>query len=290
MACLFWAAGAGSTPAMAETSEREVLASIRPLALLTEPLLQGTGYRVKTLLPASRSPHDYALRVSDLKTLRSAELLIWLGPAAEPYIDARAPGRKLAILEALPPDRLLGDEGHGDHEAHGMFVDPHVWLDPGLAISMTDLIADQLIQVYPAQKALIVENRARLQQDIRRQDEQIRKWLGRSGYGAIFVYHNAYTYFMRRYDVPLAGVIQEHVGGGGMGLKHLATLQNRARGQTRVCIYSEPQFAKASIPSLGEGSTLQGRLDPMGTEALTYPQLLGNLARELQRCGLERRG
>ena len=76
-------------PAQAEPKPAalSLVASIRPLALLAQELLQGSErVRVQTLLPAAVSPHAYALRVSDMRRLQAADLVVWVGPELERFL------------------------------------------------------------------------------------------------------------------------------------------------------------------------------------------------------------
>lgn len=55
-----------------------VVTSIRPLGFIAAAIADGV-LPTEVLLPDGASPHDYALRPSDVQRLRSAELVIWSG-------------------------------------------------------------------------------------------------------------------------------------------------------------------------------------------------------------------
>jgi len=61
-----------------------VVASVRPLALLINDLTQGAEVEVKTLLPRGATPHDYALKPSDLKAVAAADVSGNVGPGSAP--------------------------------------------------------------------------------------------------------------------------------------------------------------------------------------------------------------
>ena len=68
-------------PAQAEVS---VLTSIKPLQLIAAAVQDGVGHP-EVLLPPNASPHNYALRPSDVRRVQSADLLYWIGPDMEGF-------------------------------------------------------------------------------------------------------------------------------------------------------------------------------------------------------------
>lgn len=125
----------------------------------------------RVLLPDGASPHDFALRPSDIQRLRSADLVLWVGPDMEAFLNkALVPisaTRKLAISElpAVKPLLMKGeddddhehageahnhaDDDHGHH--HGEY-NMHVWLSPEIAKVTAIAIHDRLLELMPQNK------------------------------------------------------------------------------------------------------------------------------------------
>jgi len=260
----------------------KVIASIKPLGLITEAIVDGTGIEVDVLLPPASSPHNYALKISDAKRLQSADLVVWLGGDAEPYINPGKTQRQLALLSHLGKHQLIEEE-HGGHQHHHS-VDPHFWLDPVLATEAAGLIGKRLIALYPEQKALIEINTDTFNLKVGELDQKLNKMLEPHQGRGFLVYHNAYGYFVRRYGLRQLGVLQEQVG-SSMSLKHLMELQKRVEPGRAICLFREPQFVRASIPDFGAGREVkEGLLDPLGVGATTYEELLENLSNQLVKC------
>jgi zinc transport system substrate-binding protein len=274
--------GPGSVSGGEPEASRKVVASIKPLTLITEAIVQGGNVRVDTLLPPGSSPHNYALKISDARRLQSADLVVWLGEDAEPHINPGKIKNNLALLSAVKQDELIKDSAaHGDHHH---LVDPHIWLDPGLAQEMARLVAERLVALYPDQQALFQKNLADFVERSRGLDQKLGEVLVSYKGTGFLSYHNAYAYFVRRYGLKQLGAIQEQVG-STMSVKHLASLQAMLQPGETICLFREPQFAMASLPDLGDGRRLKtGNLDPLGTEAETYEQLLEDLANQLVGC------
>lgn len=109
-----------------------------PKVLVDLPLVQGLvrsvmgeDSDVEVLLPMDADPHHYAMKPSDVRKLRQAEIVIWIGPGLTPWLEPllenwvdeaglleleEAPGVKL-LERRLPSDLLEHDhDDHGDEE------------------------------------------------------------------------------------------------------------------------------------------------------------------------------
>lgn len=73
-----------------------VMTSIKPLQLITQELTQGVT-NTDVLLANNTSPHDYALKPSDVRKLKSVDLLIWVGPGLESFLEGSLENSKNAL-------------------------------------------------------------------------------------------------------------------------------------------------------------------------------------------------
>ncbi len=106
-----------ATPALAEV---RVLTSIKPLQLIAAAVQEGAG-SPDVLLPPGASPHHYALRPSDVRRVREADLLYWIGPDLEVFLPRVLEGRQppsLAVQElaGLHLRRFGAEHRHDEHE------------------------------------------------------------------------------------------------------------------------------------------------------------------------------
>jgi len=95
--------------ASAQVQADTVMASIKPLTLIANELLTNVA-EVDTLLPDGASPHDFALRPSDRKRLNNTDLLIWVGPEIEPYLEK--------VIDASKVEHMAMLNVHDDHKGH----------------------------------------------------------------------------------------------------------------------------------------------------------------------------
>ena len=109
-------------PANAEAPR--VVASIAPVHSLVASVMEGAG-APELLITSNVSPHDFALRPSDLRKIANADLVVWIGESLETYLvrpleTEGAP--HLELLEAEGVDAHPYDEeedAHDEHAAHG---------------------------------------------------------------------------------------------------------------------------------------------------------------------------
>lgn len=106
----------------AESAQAAVVTSVRPLGFIAAAIADGIT-PTEVLLPDGASPHDYALRPSDVQRLQSADLVIWVGPEMEAFLTkplashAAAPQIALASLPAIQSALIKESEHHDDEHA-----------------------------------------------------------------------------------------------------------------------------------------------------------------------------
>jgi zinc transport system substrate-binding protein len=208
-----------------------ILSSIRPLTLLAGDLVEGLPVEVATLLPNNADPHNWAMRVSDRQALAAADLVVWLGPDFENFLDKPLSERAGPQLEfgALPGLRWPHESAHNDHhDHHHTGRDMHLWLNPANAIELQKALAAKLTEEKP-------EWRDELQQRLQQQTAQltnlradIDRRLSPYRKNGFVAYHDAYGHFVETFGLhQLAAVNQSSEQ--RMSAKTLNQLQAHAR-------------------------------------------------------------
>ena len=120
-----------ATPVFADEPPR-VVADIAPVRALAAQVMEGVGVPSQ-IIPASASPHGYAMRPSEARALQNADLVVWVGPALthwlEEPLDTLAPDAARLTLMAQTgtlalPFRDAADT-QGDHDADGHDEEGH---------------------------------------------------------------------------------------------------------------------------------------------------------------------
>ena len=118
-------------------------------------------------------------------------------------------------LEAI--HELVGSDGHGHdepdehgHDAHdhGAF-DPHIWLDPVLAVQQVANIRDALVAADPDNADTYEDNAAAYISKLDELHDEYSTTLSNCQYDTIVTFHGAFTYLVERYGfatVSLSGI------------------------------------------------------------------------------------
>lgn len=259
-----------------------VVTSIRPLGFIAAAIADGVT-PTEVLLPDGASPHDFALRPSDIQRLRSADLVLWVGPDMEAFLTkALVPisaTRKLAISElpAVKPLLMKGeddddhdhageahnhaDDDHGHH--HGEY-NMHVWLSPEVAKVTAIAIHDRLLELMPQNKDKLDANLRQFENLLTQTDKNVGNMLTPVQGKGYFVFHDAYGYFEKHYGLSPLGhfTVNPEIQPGAQRLHQIRT---QLVEQKAVCVFAEPQFRPAVINAVAKGTTVRsGTLDPLG--------------------------
>jgi zinc transport system substrate-binding protein len=103
-------------------------------------------------------------------------------------------------------DHAREDDGH-DHE-HGE-LDPHMWLDPTLAVVQVQRIRDALIEIDPANAETYGANASTLSGELESLDSEIAEGLGVCQHDHFVTSHAAYGYLAERFgleQIPVSGL------------------------------------------------------------------------------------
>ncbi|MBR9882231.1 MAG: zinc ABC transporter substrate-binding protein ZnuA [Oceanospirillales bacterium] len=301
LALFLVATASAQAEAQEPASDGDVVVSIRPLALITAALMEGIG-EPRILLADGASPHHYALKPSDMRSLTDARLVVWVGPDLERFLDkplSRTQAHTLALTQShdatdkadLHEHEDTHDD-HGDthdeheHDHHG--VDVHPWLDPGKALEMSHEIAAELEKIYPQHADLIASNLRAFESSLAAVDERIDEMLKPVSTRGFYVFHDAYSGFVGHYGLNQLGYFTLNPS-QKPGARHLAEIREQLEAQHAVCVLSEPQFSSAVVDSITSGLPLNhAELDPlaMGVSptADAYPLYLLELAQRIESC------
>ena len=179
-------------------------------------------------------------------------------------------------------------DGHGDgHEGHhhGEF-DAHIWLDPANAKEMLHEIAHELADLDPVNADKYESN---ADNTIKSIDDMISSVSSSINKDAKFiVFHDAYQYFEKRFDVATAGALTLNTD-VLPGAKQISEIQEVIAERDIKCIFSEPQFNPKIIETIAQDTGIKtGVLDPLGSifdaGKSQYFTLINDIGNKLKGC------
>jgi zinc transport system substrate-binding protein len=241
----------------------KIVASIYPVGDMVKEV-GGDRVEVRVLLPPGASPHVFEATPGMAKELSQARLFFEVGAGLEFWAEklVRASGEKIRIVVLSNGMKLLHEEGEHGHE-HGT-ANPHIWLDPVLAIEMVRKI-EKALEEADVQGAGIYRRRsAEYIVKLQALDAEIRKAVSTFSIKSFVSFHPAWDYFALRYGLNSAGVIEESPGKEPSPRKLQAIVKAIKDYHIRA-VFAEPQLnPKAAEVIAREAGVRVIMLDPEG--------------------------
>ena len=296
------------TEAMAG-SDLKVVVSIKPFHSLVSAVMQGVSEPI-LLLNGNSSPHSFSLRPSDADSLQNATLVFWGGERLEQFlakpIHSLAASAKLVSLQETPGLRFWPlrsgknrqkieneaslDRQRSNENENGwpLGVDPHIWLDPLNAKMITQNIVQILSDLDPENAKIIRSNGEKAVIRLNELDQQLRTEMSDVSARVYMVFHDAFQYFEKRYQLNYIGSVTHRVGHAS-SVRRLREVRKTIKKNKVRCIFYEPQFSPKLVQTVIAGSSVKkGELDPLGAGLVPgvelYFTLLNNLSRSLRTC------
>lgn len=227
--------GAGEVTALPETSKLNIKVSFYPIYEFTKNVA-GDLAEVEALIPAGIEPHDWEPTAQDMAEISDADMLIYNGAGMEGWVDQvleSISGTSLITVEAskgldimegteeeeADHDHEEGEHAHEEeehaHEGHSHDhggLDPHVWLNPVLAIQEVRNIEAALSAAAPDKAKDFKANADAYVAKLEQLDQAFKDGLKETKRKDFITQHAAFGYLAKQYgltQVPIAGLSPE---------------------------------------------------------------------------------
>ncbi|WP_271409975.1 zinc ABC transporter substrate-binding protein ZnuA [Pseudomonas sp. Q1-7] len=294
-----------SACALSAQAEVRLLTSIKPLQLIAAAVQDGAG-QPDVLLPPGASPHQYALRPSDVRRVREADLFYWVGPDLESFLPRVLQGRDkpsvalqgeagMTLRHFEAPHDEHGEDDHEhehehehDHDHRPGSLDVHLWLLPANARVIAARMAADLAAADPANAARYQANLKAFEGRLEQLDARLKARMAKVASKPFFVFHEAFDYFEAAYGLRHAGVFSV-ASEVQPGARHVAAMRERLQKAGPSCVFNEPPVRPRLADTLSAGLPVRlAELDALGLAAPVaangYETLLQNLGDGLAGC------
>ncbi len=297
-------------------AEVEVAATIAPVHSLVSMVTEGVMTPALIVRPGA-SPHGYAMKPSEARTLDHATIVFRVGANLETWMSKaiKTLASEARVVDLADVDGVIrlgqrkggvweghdhhhddddqDDHGHDEPDDHGeahdlVGDDPHLWLSPDNAITWLGAIATELAKLDPAQAGIYSANAERAAQRLTAITASIDQRLEPVKQTPYIVFHDAYQYFERRFELKSVGSVSLS-DADRPSAKRLTEIRHRIEESGAVCAFAEPQFEPKLLETVIEGQDVaKGLLDPIGADLEPgvdlYPALIERLATSLIDC------
>ena len=261
------------------------------------------------LLQPGTSPHDYSMKPSDIRKIASADFIFWVGEDLERFLEKPLDRFSqtfsvLAVMDApevkVQKFLMAADEGEGSHEGKGEEAhtghddhdhgdhDPHIWLEPHNVIAIAKAMEKALVAGDKVHEAIYKANFKHFEEQVNAADQRNRQLLKPISDKGFFVFHDAWGYFTKHYDLKVAGVFTLSPE-QQPGARHIAEIRQKIKAEGNTCIFREPQFQPAYLDSVIHDLNVQvTELDPLASQVSvdpqSYPDFLERTAKTINSC------
>jgi zinc transport system substrate-binding protein len=251
-ALLGCARGGASTP----SGTLKVTVSILPQRYFVERA-GGAYVDVNVMVRPGESPETYEPKPDQLRALGAADLYFSIGV---PFESAW-----LGRFSAANPDMTMVDTTQGIQRIGGPEnPDPHIWLSPTLVKVQARTIADALVAADAGHAEDYERNLEAFLGDIDELDAEIRDTLARLKNRRFMVFHPAWGYFARDYDLEMIAI---EIGGQEPSATELVRLIDTAKRDGIKVVFAEPEFSTRAAETIAK--EIGGRvvlIDPLAED------------------------
>jgi ABC-type Zn uptake system ZnuABC Zn-binding protein ZnuA len=234
----------------------QVVTTTTDLRSLTEAV-GGDRVAAVSLVPPNLDAEDYQPKPQDVLRLKAARLLVRVGLDYDLWVDrllaqtgrpdiSRGGPAYVDASFAIAVLELRGmSVGPGDGHAHGS-GNPHYWLDPKNAETITANIVEALARVDPANASIYEANR---QTFLARLNAKLAEWetkMSALKTVPIVAYHNSWPYFARRFRLDVVGFIETKPG-VPPSPSHLAEIVRSMRERSARIVMREPHEPERDV-------------------------------------------
>lgn len=257
----------------AQEQKLPVMVSIAPQKYFVERI--GDGYvMVGVMVPPGAEPHTFEPKPEQLKALSRAKAYFRIRiDFEEAWMDKLAAvNPQMAIVDTTQGIQRLPIPGHFHQEGaktqagERENLDPHIWLSPRLVKTQAKTIYEALSKLAPQHQAAYQANLEQFLADIDQLDSDIRQTLQGAKNRQFIVFHPAWGYFARDYDLEMITIA---VGGQEPSAAELGSLIREAKQAGIKVVFVEPQFSKQAAETIAReigGEVLA--IDPLAADWL----------------------
>lgn len=204
--------------------------------------------QVETLIPAGSDVHTYEPRPNQMKALQQSKLYFSIGELSA-FEESQLPkiaklNPNLKIIDTSLGIRRIDSKKANDHGG-----DPHIWTSPKLAILQINAILNGLTEADPKGKAIYRKNRDALVSEIKELDRELREQFKPHAGSAFLVFHPAWGYLAKDYDLHQVAV---EMDGKEPKPMELAKVIQLAKKEKIKFIFVSPQRSSASAQTIAK--------------------------------------
>jgi len=213
----------------------------------------GSRTNVILILPPGTESHMFDPRPADMLNIYNSDLFLYTGDYMEPWAGELVKGipedNKLVVVDCSKGIEFIHEEYEQNslRHSHEHAPDPHIWLDPSLAMLMIDNILAALCEIDAENADYYIQNADNYKKTLKTLDEDIFTAIEQAERDVlVFGGRFAYIYFLNRYNLNYVTVYDSCSTNAEPSVKKVNDVTNFIKENKIPCIYHE-EFAYPSL-------------------------------------------
>jgi ABC-type Zn uptake system ZnuABC Zn-binding protein ZnuA len=242
---------------------------------------------VENLLPGTVSLHDYQLSPGDIRKISAADLIVVNGLGMEAFLDRALlnagpdAGKKVVTLSDGLEHELIPFSTAAAQNRKSRF-NPHIWLNPRLAIHCVTNLCARLQKADPANADGYARNAKAYVARLEALDAELTRNLSAVRKEGFMTYHGAFAYFANHYGLKLAGVI-EKTPEVTPSAREMHQILSTIRQEQVKAIFTEPSSSPRLAQQIARDAGIRtAELDPLETGSLEAGAYESGLRRDCE--------
>ncbi|MBP1945381.1 metal ABC transporter solute-binding protein, Zn/Mn family [Methanobacterium petrolearium] len=208
----------------------------------------GDKVNVTVMVPSGADPHTYEPLPNQMKEVEDADVYFQVGSDIEfeqtwmDKLTAMNPQMKVVNTSQgieLIPNTAEQEEGS----------DPHVWVSPRNAKIMVENMYESLVEIDPQNKDYYTKNKDEYLKQLDELDKNITQILSGKNNTKIMVYHPAWAYFCRDYNLYQISIEDEGKEPTPQGI---ANLIDQAKQENISVVFVSPEFSSSNAKVIAD--------------------------------------
>jgi zinc transport system substrate-binding protein len=251
------------------------MAQSKPLVVVSVPVLGliareigGSDIEVHQLLQGDASPHDYAMKFSDRKSLTRAQKVFWIAPTLESFLV-----QPLAAHEQSVPLYASLSESEA-----------HIWFEPTLVRDSARVMTLQFSRLKPEAAAAFSARLAAFETRLAPVAQKLVVQLQALKGVQLIVGHDAYDQLTGKNGLPHALAVLQQIQTAASA-QRIATLERQIGAGGSFCVIEERNHPLPVARQLAQRHGLPlVVVDVYGARASSYADWLQELGQALSGC------
>ena len=240
----------------------QIVSTIKPIQAIVLAIA-GENAVSEQLIPDYASPHNYSFKPSDIRKVKSADVVFRIDEHMETQLNAvfeslnnsnslvsLAEVKGMKLLEADAPhheDEHGSDSSHDDHEN----VDFHIWTSPKNAMIIASKVTKTLSDLDTKNSKYYQQNFETFSESLKSESVKISAAISKHQDSGYIVFHNSWQYFADEFGLQKPIVVNLHEGISS-GAKTVGDIRSKIKEENIQCVFYDASVSESRLKLLTE--------------------------------------